>query len=288
MRFRLLVPASICVALLAAACGTDSGVTGVRSDSLPSSATDASTGGSGPTDTGTTGTGDTGSNAPSSGDPFGWQPSPDGAKGVEIGNLKVPIDYNDPSKGDFNLYVARHKADPKKRIGSMLVNPGGPGFGGSELAVKPENYFSPDLIERFDIIGWDPRGTDLTSPAIDCVDDYDKYFDSTDITPDNDAERQQIIDLAKEFEDACVSKNADILQYVGTNNAARDMDQIRQALGEDKISYFGFSYGTVLGAAWATMFPDTVRAAVLDGAPDPNADYLQSGIDQAKGFEASI
>jgi len=85
-----------------------------------------------------------------------------------------------------------------------------------------------------------------------------------------------------------VSKNADTLQYVGTNNAARDMDRIRQALGEDKISYFGFSYGTVLGAVWATMFPDTVRAAVLDGAPDPNADFVQSGLDQAKGFESAI
>ena len=148
MRFRLFVPASICVALFAGACGsTDSGVTGVRSDSLPTSATDASTANTGPTDTSTT---DTGSNAPSSGDPFGWQPSSDG---VETGHLKVPIDYNDPSKGDFNLYVARHKADPKKRIGSLLVNPGGPGFGGSELAIKPEGYFSPDLIERFDIIG---------------------------------------------------------------------------------------------------------------------------------------
>ena len=219
---------------------------------------------------------------------FGWQDFGDG-DGVQTGSLQVPVDYDDPSKGTFDLYIARHLAtDSSRRIGSLLVNPGGPGFGGSDFALFADNIYGSTLLERFDIIGWDPRGTGLSEPAIDCVADYDRYYASSDITPDNAAERQQIVDTAKEFGDKCVTKNADILQYVGTNNSARDMDAIRAALGEPKISYFGFSYGSELGAAWATLFPNTVRAAVLDGAADPTADYIASGLQQSKGFEDSV
>lgn len=145
----------------------------------------------------------------------------------------------------------------------------------------PTRSIAQTLLDHFDIIGWDPRGTGLSEPAIDCVDDYDHYFADTDITPDDDAESQQLIDLAQEFTDTCVNKNADLLPYVGTNNSARDMNAIREALGEPKISYFGFSYGSELGATWATLFPDTVRAAVLDGASDPDADFVESGLQQA-------
>ena len=120
-----------------------------------------------------------------------------------------------------------------------------------------------------------PAAPAQSEPAIDCIDDYDEYFAGTDITPDDEAERQQIIDLAEDFADQCVESSEDFLQFVGTNNTARDMDTIRRALGEDEISYFGFSYGSELGGTWATLFPDTVRAAVLDGAADPNADELE-------------
>jgi pimeloyl-ACP methyl ester carboxylesterase len=209
--------------------------------------------------------------------------------GIECGTIDVPVDYEDPTGPQFTLYAAVHLAtDAKNRIGSLLVNPGGPGFGGSDFAVFADQIYGPSILERFDIVAWDPRGTGESTPAIDCIEDYDRYFASTDITPDDDAERQQIIDLAKEFEELCATKNAEILQFIGTNNSARDMDAIRQALGEDKISYFGFSYGSELGATWATLFPDTVRAAVLDGASDPNAPALESGLQQVRGFEASI
>lgn len=219
-------------------------------------------------------------------DPFQWE---EFFEGVETGTLEVPIDYEDPSKGTFELFVARRLAtDPDARIGSLLVNPGGPGFGGSDFAIYGDQIYSETLLEHFDIIGWDPRGTGLSEPAIDCIDDYDRYFASTDVTPDDDAERQQIIDLATEFQELCVENNEEFFAYVGTNNSARDMDQIRQALGEEQISYFGFSYGSELGATWATLFPETVRAAVLDGAADPNADFVESSLQQVRGFEASI
>ena len=174
-----------------------------------------------------------------------------------------------------------------KRIGSMLVNPGGPGFGGSELPRNVDSYFSETLIDSFDIIGWDPRGTGESTPAIDCVDNYDKYF-TLDPTPETEAQRQALVDISKAFNDACEKKSGEILPYVSTNATARDIDKIRAALGEEKITYFGFSYGSELGATWATMFPTTVRAAVLDGASDPTSNYMQGGLDQAKGFETEF
>lgn len=312
------------LALVAAGCGSDSGVATERVD--PPSGTGADTGPGdtdGPGDT-AAGPGDTDgpedtaagpddttpntvspdppieTDGPSESDPppddtggddptadaFGWEELLDG---VETGLLEVPVDYEDPDGPTFELFVGRRLADDQEnKIGSLLVNPGGPGFGGSDFAVYADQIYGEELLENFDIVGWDPRGTGLSEPAIDCVDDYDRYFASTDITPDDEAEQQQIIELAEEFAASCQSANADVIEYVGTNNTARDMDSIRQALGEDTISYFGFSYGSELGATWATLFPDTVRAAVLDGASDPNADSLEGSLQQSAGFEGTL
>jgi pimeloyl-ACP methyl ester carboxylesterase len=169
----------------------------------------------------------------------------------------------------------------------MLVNPGGPGFGGSSVAADAEYYFSDELLDRFDIIGWDPRGTGKSTPAVDCVDEYDDYF-GIDSTPESPEEKQAIIDAGQSFNDKCETNSGEILPYISTQATARDMDSIRRALGEEKITYFGFSYGSELGATWATMFPETVRAAVLDGASDPNATSLDQGLAQAQGFEKQL
>ena len=215
-----------------------------------------------------------------------WQPV---SKGLERGTLAVPRDYRDPSGGTFVLSLERHLARrPDQRIGSLLVNRGGPGFGSADLAEQAEQIYGAGILDRFDIVGWDPRGTGQSEPHIDCTDDYDHFFASGDITPDTDAERQQLVDTAKEFADLCVSRDAAFYQYVGTNDSARDMDAIRRALGEGTISYFGFSYGSELGATWATLFPTTVRAAVLDGAADPNAGQLEGDLQQARGFESTL
>jgi pimeloyl-ACP methyl ester carboxylesterase len=169
----------------------------------------------------------------------------------------------------------------------MLVNPGGPGFGGTSLPENADSYFSTTLIDTFDIIGWDPRGTGESTPAVDCVDNYDTYF-TDDPSPETEAEHQALIDISKAFNDECEKKSGEFLPYISTNSTARDMDMIRAALGEEKITYFGFSYGSELGATWATMFPSTVRAAVFDGATDPTSNYMQGGLDQAKGFETEF
>ncbi len=276
MRYRSLVVVAAALAL--AACTHDSQVTPGSASQIT---TDQGNGGSGPS-TSTGGSGSTPGQSSLQWDDFGT----DGT--VQTSHLEVPVDYEDPSKGTFDLYLARHLAKPDQRIGSLLVNPGGPGFGGTDFAIYADQIYSSTLLDHFDIVGFDPRGTGLSEPAIDCIDDYDRFYTGVDITPDTPAERQKPIDLAKEFADDCASKNADILPYVGTNNSARDMNAIREALGEETISYFGFSYGSELGATWATLFPDTVRAAVLDGAADPNAGQLDAGLQQSLGFERSL
>jgi pimeloyl-ACP methyl ester carboxylesterase len=208
---------------------------------------------------------------------------------TDVALLDVPVDYRDPDGDQFELFLARHRAlDPEQRIGTLLINPGGPGFGGSDYALFATQIFDIDLLDRFDIVGWDPRGTGESTPAIDCIDDYDPYFTAVDLTPADEAARTEVVGIAANFAEACETQNAAIIDHVGTNDSARDMDAIRRALGEDTISFFGFSYGSELGATWATMFPDTVRAAVLDGAADPNADALESSLQQSAGFEQSI
>ena len=210
-------------------------------------------------------------------------------EGLETAILEVPVDYDDPDGPQFELFLARRLADDQEnKIGSLLINPGGPGLGGAEYAAGAEFLLGEELLERFDIVGWDPRGTGYTEPAIDCIDDYDDYYAGYDITPDDEAERQQIIDIKQEFTELCTENNEEILEHVGTNDTARDMDSIRRALGEETISYFGFSYGSELGGTWATLFPDTVRAAVLDGASDPNADAVEGGLQQVAGFEGTL
>jgi pimeloyl-ACP methyl ester carboxylesterase len=207
---------------------------------------------------------------------------------VECGNIEVPFDYADPEQGSFVLYIKKHNAaNPADRIGSMMVNPGGPGFGGSSLADDAEYYFSQDLIDRFDIIAWDPRGTGESTPAVNCVDTFDEYFglDSPPETPD---EKQALIDASQAFNDKCAENSGTILPYISTKASAQDINSLRLALGEEKVSFFGFSYGSELGTTWATMFPETVRAIVVDGAVDPTASSIQEGMSQAKGFEGQL
>jgi pimeloyl-ACP methyl ester carboxylesterase len=200
----------------------------------------------------------------------------------------VPFDYADPEQGSFVLYIKKHNAaNPADRIGSMMVNPGGPGFGGSSLADDAEYYFSQDLIDRFDIIAWDPRGTGESTPAVNCVDTFDEYF-GLDSPPETPEEKQALIDASQAFNDKCAENSGTILPFISTKASAQDINSLRLALGEEKVSFFGFSYGSELGTTWATMFPETVRAIVVDGAVDPAASSIQEGMAQAKGFEGQL
>ena len=230
------------------------------------------------------------SSAPYAAGSINWATCPDAVAEsvVQCGNLEVPFDYDNPDAGSFVLFIKRRQAtEPSQRIGSLLVNPGGPGFGGSSLADDASYYFSERLLNSFDIIAWDPRGTGLTTPAVDCVDTYDEYF-GLDSPPETEEENQALIDASQAFNDKCDENSGTILPYISTRASATDMNSIRLALGEDKISYFGFSYGSELGATWATMYPNTVRAAVLDGATDPLSTSTEAGMAQAAGFEQQL
>jgi len=215
-----------------------------------------------------------------------WQPVTDR---IDAGWLTVPVDYAEPQGPTIDLRVARHRADDDRRIGVLVADNGGPGAPASTIALNATAWFEESILERFDIVSWDPRGAG-ESAGVDCLDDdgYDRYFASGDVTPDDAAERDYLVEQARQFAATCVSRSGDVLPYIGTNNSARDIDAIRQALDEEQLSYFGFSYGSELGGVWATMFPTTVRAAVFDGASDPGADAIESDRQQRVGFEAAL
>lgn len=219
-------------------------------------------------------------------EPITWS-SCKGSPTLKCATLDVPYDYENPSLGSFALAVRMRPADKSPSVGPLFVNRGGPGAESASMATDAEFYFSKQLLDHFDVVAFDPRGTGASQPFVDCIDEIDAYF-AADITYDSPDERQRLIDDAQAFNDACQEKSGEILPYISTNASARDIDTLRRALGYDKISYFGFSYGSELGAAWAKFFPDTVRAAVFDGASDPNATYLQAGLDQAAGFEREL
>ena len=219
-------------------------------------------------------------------EPITLTPCP-GSKKIKCARLEVPYDYEDPAAGTFSIAVRVRPADTSPAVGPLFVNRGGPGAESASMATEAEFYFSKRLLDRFDIVAFDPRGTGATEPSVDCVDEIDPYF-TADITFDSPEERQRLIDDAQAFNDLCQEKSGEILPYISTVSSARDIDMLRRALGYDTISYFGFSYGSELGATWAKFFPDTVRAAVFDGASDPNASYLQAGLDQAAGFEREL
>lgn len=209
--------------------------------------------------------------------------------GLEEGFLEVPLDWSDPSGDRVQLYLVRHLAErTDRRIGSLLVNPGGPGYGGSGMAYNATDIYGQDLLDRFDIVGWDPRGTGFSEPKFNCTNSID-FLTALDSSPDDDAERAALREAAGRLADDCARQPHDeLLPFMSTEDSARDMDAIRRALNEDTISYFGFSWGSELGATWATLFPDTVRAAVLDGAADPTVDYVQQNVQQAAGVEGAF
>ncbi|HSQ38492.1 MAG TPA: alpha/beta fold hydrolase, partial [Acidimicrobiia bacterium] len=205
--------------------------------------------------------------APSVVAPLVWEPCGE----AECAVLTVPRDYDDPGAGTFDLAVARRRAErPDLRKGVLVFSPGGPGLAGTIGLISGSDRFSVDLRARFDIVSWDPRGVNEEA-AVDCVDDPD-YFRGLDPTPDAPQEAALLARQAREFIAGCLERSGDLLPYVSTAATARDIDLLRAALGEQEISYLGVSYGAALGAVYATLFPQRVRAMVLDGGYDPSAD----------------
>ncbi|MEO8827398.1 alpha/beta hydrolase [Lapillicoccus sp.] len=206
--------------------------------------------------------------------------------GGECAKLKVPVDYSKPSGNSIELALLRVVArDSGERIGSLVVNPGGPGGSGVDYARYANQIVGAEVRKRFDIVGFDPRGVGRSAP-IDCLSDKDlDAFLGTDPTPDTPAEEQDSISEAKKLADGCAAKNPALIAHVSTVDAAKDMDILRAALGETKLNYLGKSYGTFLGATYADLFPTLVGRFVLDGVVAPDLTSKEISLGQAKGFE---
>jgi pimeloyl-ACP methyl ester carboxylesterase len=206
----------------------------------------------------------------------------------QCSSLLVPIDYADLSVGAFSLALLRYQAlDQDRRIGSLVVNPGGPGSSGVDYAYSAEYIVSPEILERFDIVGFDPRGVG-ESAAIKCLNDAetDASF-AADPKPDDEAEFALFISDARDYFAKC-SENTEHLTNYSTLNSARDLEILRSALGDEKLNFLGKSYGTYLGTLYAELFPESVGRFVLDGAVDPNSNNREAVLGQAIGFESAL
>lgn len=219
-----------------------------------------------------------------------WKPCPD-VRTLRCATLTVPLDRTRPQGPTIGVGVTKVPArDRTRRIGSLLVNPGGPGASGQKFARQLVRGFSSEILDRFDIIGWDPRGVGATVPirCLPTTADYDRYY-AADPDPDSATERETLRAESKRFADGCAARTSnDTLRNVGTSAVVDDMEDIRRALGEDQISYFGFSYGTFLGARYADRYPRRIRAFVFDGMLDPTADTTDRALRQAQGFDLAM
>ncbi len=206
--------------------------------------------------------------------------------GGECANLRVPVDYAKPAGDSIELALLRVKAsDSRRRMGSLVVNPGGPGGSGVDYARAASQIVGSEVRKRFDIVGFDPRGVGRSAP-IECLSDTDlDAFLGTDPTPDTPAEEQDWISEAKKLANGCAAKNPALIAHVSTVDAAKDMDVLRAALGEPKLNYLGKSYGTFLGATYADLFPTLVGRFVLDGVVAPDLTSEEINLGQAEGFE---
>ncbi|MFF7451267.1 MULTISPECIES: alpha/beta fold hydrolase [unclassified Streptomyces] len=213
-----------------------------------------------------------------------------GVPGFECATLKAPLDYGKPDVGDVRLAVSRKKATGSgKALGSLLVNPGGPGGSAvGYLQAYAGIGYPAEIRARYDMVAVDPRGVARSEP-VKCLNgrDMDAYT-QTDTTPDDAAETERLVGAYRKFAEGCGARSAALLRHVSTVEAARDMDILRAALGDERLNYVGASYGTFLGATYAGLFPDRVGRLVLDGAMDPSLPARRLNLDQTAGFETAF
>lgn len=226
-------------------------------------------------------------------DTIAWGPcdEPDATDpAVECAVLAVPLDHADPSGPTLELALARLPAGTAEREGVLLLNPGGPGASGVDMVLQGASALQDELgADALDIVGFDPRGVDR-SGGIECITDAEldatMYVDDTPDTPEEQAAHDEAETL---FDDACRARYGDTLRLYSTEAIARDMDLIRAAAGEETVTYYGVSYGTYLGAVYATLFPERVRAMVLDAAYEPTGDTVEEQYSaQLVGFEEAF
>ncbi|MEU3250985.1 alpha/beta fold hydrolase [Streptomyces sp. NPDC006997] len=215
-------------------------------------------------------------------------PLPDGTA-WQCATMKAPLDWDDPEGDTIDLALIRARASGRggERIGSLVFNFGGPGGSGvTTLPAFGEEYET--LRTRYDLVSFDPRGVGRSAPVW-CESDQrlDAYF-QLDSTPDDAAERRELLEGVRDFNGACEDRSERMLPHVATTDAARDMDLMRRVLGDDKLHYFGVSYGTELGGVYAHLFPGKVGRAVFDAVVDPTQSPAQGSLGQARGFQRAL
>jgi pimeloyl-ACP methyl ester carboxylesterase len=223
--------------------------------------------------------------APAAAQSVGWQDcGTDGNPTMQCAKISVPLDYGNPRGRHIKIAINRIPHTSDHFQGPLLVNPGGPGGSGLGLAGFVARSLPKKVASQYDVIGFDPRGVGKSEPALECK---PGFFDPIrpDSVPHSRAEEQANVQRAKNFAQACGEKYGDLLNEINTPNAARDMDAIRAALGAKKINYFGYSYGTYLGAVYAKLFPHHVRRLVLDSIVDPTGVWYDDNIGQDYAFD---
>jgi len=211
---------------------------------------------------------------------------------LECSTLKVPVDYSQPDGEQVGIAVSRHRAnDPSKRLGSLVLNFGGPGDAGSTTLADFVSSYPQEIRDRYDLVSFDPRGVGKSRP-VECTDGptTDALY-AEDPTPNSPEDLRSFYDGTSDVTDFvadCVAKNGAWLGQLGSRNVARDMDRLRAALGDDQLHYLGYSYGTVIGAVYAQMFPDRVGRMVLDAPVDLSVDALAELRGDAQGFETAL
>jgi pimeloyl-ACP methyl ester carboxylesterase len=210
------------------------------------------------------------------------------APDIECARVEVPLDYAAPEARVITLGLLRRQAEsPRHRIGSLLINPGGPGYSGMTAAVMiSDELRESELAQRFDLVGFDPRGVGASEPAVVCMTDAERDADRLDLDLDTSPEGVARVEAEERaLADKCAQRvGTDVLAHLGTREVAQDLDVLRSALGDAKLTYLGFSYGTRIGTAYAERFPTNVRAMILDGALAPEQDQLAQATENARGF----
>lgn len=208
--------------------------------------------------------------------------------GFECTRVTVPLDYTRPDGPTLRLAVNRLPASGDDRIGSLLVNPGGPGVSGLDYARAATSIVSPAVRQRYDVVGFDPRGVGA-SHGLHCLSDRQlDAFLAYDGSPDNSAEEQGLVHQGEVLAAGCEHDDAALLAHMGTRDAARDLDVLRAVLGDKRLTYLGKSYGTYLGATYAGLFPNRVGRLVLDGPIDPALSDVDIVRGQAVGFQRAL
>ena len=212
--------------------------------------------------------------------------------GAECATVVAPLDWDNPGVGeDVSLAVSRHSATGQA-LGSLFVNPGGPGASGYEFVLDSVDFAVSEVLrESFDVIGWDPRGVNFSSPvscaATDAELDY-FFFGELEAQPDTPEWDAELLAESIRFGQECQANTGELLEFVDTLSTVRDLDFLRHLVGDEQLNYLGYSYGTLIGALYIDTFPEKVGRMVLDGPVDPGASQFDLVVNQHRGFEEAL